>query len=280
MAQDLARRIAANAPLSNYIMIQAIARIEDMSKADGLFTESLCAAITQTSPDAHRGAPGLPCRNATRTSGEPMPDDAAKGHRRRDRISDATLRGLVGYNMKRAFMVIGADLARTLEPFELRMLTFTALTLVADNPGLSQSQLAEAMQVERPNLVVIVDELETRGLITRDRVPTDRRTYALRITAEGARLLANATRAVARARKPDHGRADRRRGGRADRDPQPDRDIRDREELMDPSKYRPHNSRARHPRRWHPALHARATRLARRPAPPATGCTTGPSERR
>ncbi len=124
-----------------------------------------------------------------------MPDDAAKAAKR-PHISDATLRGLVGYNMKRAFMVISADLARTLEPFDLRMLTFTALTLIADNPGLSQSQLAQAMQVERPNLVVIVDELETRGLITRDRVPTDRRTYALRITAEGARLLAGATRAV------------------------------------------------------------------------------------
>lgn len=54
-AQELARRIASNAPLSNYIMIQALARIEDMSKADGLFTESLCAAITQTSPDALEG---------------------------------------------------------------------------------------------------------------------------------------------------------------------------------------------------------------------------------
>lgn len=55
MAQDLARKIASNAPLSNYIMIQAISRIEDMSKADGLFTESLCAALTQTSPDAVEG---------------------------------------------------------------------------------------------------------------------------------------------------------------------------------------------------------------------------------
>ena len=124
-----------------------------------------------------------------------MPDDTSKAPR--PHVSDATLRGLVGYNMKRAFLVVGADLARTLEPLKLRMLTFTALTLIADNSGLSQSQLAEAMQVERPNLVVIVDELETRGLITRDRVPTDRRTYALRITAEGARLLAKATRAVA-----------------------------------------------------------------------------------
>jgi enoyl-CoA hydratase/carnithine racemase len=54
-AMEIARRIAANAPLSNYIMIQALARIEDMSKQDGLFTESLCAAITQTSPDAVEG---------------------------------------------------------------------------------------------------------------------------------------------------------------------------------------------------------------------------------
>ncbi|NVK32820.1 MAG: crotonase/enoyl-CoA hydratase family protein [Gammaproteobacteria bacterium] len=54
-AKTLARKIASNAPLSNYIMIQALNRIEDMAKADGLFTESLCAAITQTSPDAVEG---------------------------------------------------------------------------------------------------------------------------------------------------------------------------------------------------------------------------------
>ena len=55
LAYELARKIAANAGLSNYVMIQGIARIEDMSKADGLFTESLCAALAQTSPDAVEG---------------------------------------------------------------------------------------------------------------------------------------------------------------------------------------------------------------------------------
>jgi (methylthio)acryloyl-CoA hydratase len=55
LAMDLAKKIASNAPLSNYIMIQGVSRIEDMSKADGLFTESLCAALTQTSPDALEG---------------------------------------------------------------------------------------------------------------------------------------------------------------------------------------------------------------------------------
>ena len=55
MAIDLAHKIASNAPLSNYIMIQALSRIEDMAKQDGLFTESLCAALTQTSPDSLEG---------------------------------------------------------------------------------------------------------------------------------------------------------------------------------------------------------------------------------
>ena len=55
LALELAGKIAANAGLSNYVMIHALSRIEDMSKADGLFTESLCAALTQTSTDAQEG---------------------------------------------------------------------------------------------------------------------------------------------------------------------------------------------------------------------------------
>lgn len=54
-ARELADQIAGNAPLSNYIMIQALARIDDMGRSDGFFTESLCAAITQTSTDAREG---------------------------------------------------------------------------------------------------------------------------------------------------------------------------------------------------------------------------------
>jgi enoyl-CoA hydratase/carnithine racemase len=55
VARVLATKIARNAPLSNYFMIQALARIGDMSRADGLFTESLAAALSQTTPDAEEG---------------------------------------------------------------------------------------------------------------------------------------------------------------------------------------------------------------------------------
>ncbi|WP_299652255.1 crotonase/enoyl-CoA hydratase family protein [uncultured Tateyamaria sp.] len=54
-ALEIAEQIAGNAPLSNYMMIQGIARITDMSRQDGLFVESMAAALAQTSPDAHEG---------------------------------------------------------------------------------------------------------------------------------------------------------------------------------------------------------------------------------
>jgi len=112
------------------------------------------------------------------------------------RVSDETLRCLHGYQMKRTFNVIQSDLNLTLKPFDLRMLTYTALVLIVDNPGLRQSQLAEAMDIERPNLVVIVDELERRDLIVRDRLKTDRRAYALKATLAGRHLCEKAVAAV------------------------------------------------------------------------------------
>ncbi|MCP5038778.1 MAG: crotonase/enoyl-CoA hydratase family protein [Rhodobacteraceae bacterium] len=55
MAQDLAAKIARNPPLSNYLMIQAVAQIGDMPREGGLFTESLSAALSKSSPDAEEG---------------------------------------------------------------------------------------------------------------------------------------------------------------------------------------------------------------------------------
>lgn len=54
-ATELARKIAENSTLVNYLIIQAISRIDDMSRTDGLFTESLSAALSQTGADAEEG---------------------------------------------------------------------------------------------------------------------------------------------------------------------------------------------------------------------------------
>ena len=51
-ATELATSAAGNAELSNYAVINALPRIQDMSSEDGLFLESLMASFTATSPEA------------------------------------------------------------------------------------------------------------------------------------------------------------------------------------------------------------------------------------
>jgi (methylthio)acryloyl-CoA hydratase len=53
-ALELATAIASNAPLSNYAIVTALARIEDMSMTEGLFAESLMAGLVQSGEDAAR----------------------------------------------------------------------------------------------------------------------------------------------------------------------------------------------------------------------------------
>lgn len=54
-AMELARTIAANAPISNYMMLTAITRIANMPMTEGLFAESLATALSQTSDHAREG---------------------------------------------------------------------------------------------------------------------------------------------------------------------------------------------------------------------------------
>ncbi|MCB1620715.1 MAG: MarR family transcriptional regulator [Thiothrix sp.] len=103
-------------------------------------------------------------------------------------IVDTVLGEMIGYRLKRAYMQTQPAALRALEEHGLRMVSFSCLSIITDNPGIVQSGLAVALQVERSNLVVVLDELEERGLITRERVPTDRRRYALTATLRGRRL--------------------------------------------------------------------------------------------
>jgi (methylthio)acryloyl-CoA hydratase len=51
-ALELAKRIAENAPLTNYALMHALPRIADQTADHGLFTESLISSIAQSAPEA------------------------------------------------------------------------------------------------------------------------------------------------------------------------------------------------------------------------------------
>ncbi|HSF92974.1 MAG TPA: MarR family transcriptional regulator, partial [Paracoccaceae bacterium] len=61
---------------------------------------------------------------------------------------------------------------------------------------ISQSQLAQKLGIDRSGVVLLVDELERADLIGRNKVPGDRRAYALRATVKGIKVAKEAADAV------------------------------------------------------------------------------------
>lgn len=64
------------------------------------------------------------------------------------------------------------------------------LSVLHWRPGLSQSELAEMLEVERATAGRMIDRLEQKGWVTRRRDPGDRRTWRLHLTAEAEAVQA------------------------------------------------------------------------------------------
>ena len=78
------------------------------------------------------------------------------------------------------------------EPGCLRPRHLIALSLLHDGGPLSQQALGEALSLDPSNVVGLLNELEVRGLITRQRDPVDRRRHIVSLSEAGSCELAAA----------------------------------------------------------------------------------------
>jgi DNA-binding MarR family transcriptional regulator len=75
---------------------------------------------------------------------------------------------------------------------------FATLTLIGRNPGISQTELSHANGRDKSSLTPVVEDLVRRGLVERNRMRDDRRTYRLNLTAAGKKTLTQLTRCARR----------------------------------------------------------------------------------
>ena len=75
---------------------------------------------------------------------------------------------------------------------------FATLTLIARNPGISQTELSLANGRDKSSLTPVVEDLVRRGLVERRRMDNDRRAYSLNLTPAGKKVLTNMTRCARR----------------------------------------------------------------------------------
>jgi len=123
-------------------------------------------------------------------------EPATPGNGKSDRLDARMLEDLVGYNARRAWLIISGVFAERMAPYGLKQIDFSVLSLLAHNPGATSRQLCNALDILPPNLVSLVATLDSRGLIERKPHPHDGRAVGLHLTEAGDKLIREAEQTV------------------------------------------------------------------------------------
>jgi DNA-binding MarR family transcriptional regulator len=98
-----------------------------------------------------------------------------------------SLATLPGYALRRASAAMMAEFNQRLVPLGFRFTEASVLMAIADNPGITQSDIGRALDIQRANMAPLVARLEDRGMVARTRV--DGRSHGLTLTAAGVQTI-------------------------------------------------------------------------------------------
>jgi len=111
-----------------------------------------------------------------------------------DGVALGPLDSFIGMHLRQAYERAYADFETLLGPDSLRPGYYTMLTLILNNPGISQVEIGRAAGRDKSSVTKALRSMEDGGLITRTRVEDDRRSYASTITPAGRVLHARMER--------------------------------------------------------------------------------------
>lgn len=94
-------------------------------------------------------------------------------------------------NILRTADVLGREFERMLKPYGLTSTQYNVLRILcgSGDMGATCSEISERMITEAPDMTRLLDRLEQRGLISRERGKNDRRVVRTRITESGQKLV-------------------------------------------------------------------------------------------
>jgi DNA-binding MarR family transcriptional regulator len=104
----------------------------------------------------------------------------------------------LGYMLKAAASALHSALEAVLRPLGMTITHYSCLELLAQRPGLSNSELARGAFVTRQSMNVLLQALERQGLVTRPARAPAGRALPAELTPRGRRQLQTASAAVRR----------------------------------------------------------------------------------
>lgn len=113
-------------------------------------------------------------------------------------INFGPLANWVGFNLRMAQESAFQAFSRLSQEIGENPGRFATLTLIARNPGISQTELSQAAGRDKSSLTPVIEDLVRRGLVERKRLNHDRRAYCLNVTRDGKKTLATMMRCARR----------------------------------------------------------------------------------
>lgn len=102
----------------------------------------------------------------------------------------------LGYLLKEAASALRSAMEEVLRPLGMTITHYSCLELLAQRPGMSNSELARGAFVTRQSMNVLLQSLEKDGFVARPAVAPAGRTLPATLTPRGRSSLATATAAV------------------------------------------------------------------------------------
>jgi DNA-binding MarR family transcriptional regulator len=101
-------------------------------------------------------------------------------------------------NVIRCADVLKSDMDAVLKPYDLSQSQFNILRICkgADGEGRTCSEISERLVSKVPDVTRLIDRMEKKGLVYRDRCTTDRRVVWIHISEKGAELIQQATEII------------------------------------------------------------------------------------
>lgn len=104
----------------------------------------------------------------------------------------------LGYLLKEASSALRIAMEAVLRPLDMTITHYSCLELLAQRPGLSNSELARGTFVTRQSMNVLLQRLEQQGVVSRPATAPAGRTLPTALTDHGRAQLASASAAVKR----------------------------------------------------------------------------------
>lgn len=102
----------------------------------------------------------------------------------------------MGYLLKEASITLRTAMEEVLRPLGMNVTRYACLELLAQRPGLSNSELARGAFVTRQSMNVLLQALEREGYVTRPTQAPVGKVLPVTLTPQGRRSLQEATAAV------------------------------------------------------------------------------------